>query len=81
MSIGAADFCAAGVAGSLCAYVKIQNVQKKRSVAGEERTTGALKKHAGLFPKGSSAGRYHRFVSFAAVIPSLVEPVRAGFVV
>lgn len=56
---------------------------KRRSVAGERRARQQTARHKvlGTFASVPSAGRYHRFVSIAAVIPSLVEPVRADSLV
>ena len=78
MSIGR-GVCGFGVAGSQRAYVKIQKAVKARSCWAEarERRKNAVASTRHL-PDRPSAGRYHRFVFFAAVIPSLVEPVRAG---
>jgi len=72
------DLAAAGVAGSWRAYVKIKRYEL-RSVLGRS-VKSALNSTRDLLLR-PSAGRYHRFVSFAAVIPSLVEPIRADSLV
>ena len=68
----AATFAAAGIEDSQRAYVKIQK-EFDALRAGKERAKSALQHSA-----HAQCGKVPQFVFFAAVIPSLVEPVRAG---
>ena len=77
MSIGR-DFAAVGIEDSQRAYVKIQKDAKAlRCWGGAQDGEYAVAGTRHSPPNRASAGRYHRFVSIAAVIPSLVEPIRA----
>ena len=76
MSIGRA-FAAAALQILSALTLRYKKIRSAPLLGGRARWRIRGRKHSAPTTDSASAGRYHSFVSFAAVIPALVEPFRA----